>query len=78
MAMQDNDPVSPKELKRWREEKMQWTQARAAAWFKVHLRTYQGWEEGRRKKHGGHMIRKLMQQARVRKPSEGNSTDLFD
>lgn len=50
--MADKGRLDPQALKGWRTGKG-WTQSRAAAWFRVHIRTYQGWEAGRRKMQAG-------------------------
>lgn len=55
--------LTPEHFKSWR-EKLRWTQVEAAAWFQVHPRTYQGWEEGRRQYHSDRMIRELMRKAK--------------
>ncbi len=63
MKQKDLDPA---ELRVWRSQN-ELTQDEAARWFKVPLRTYQGWEAGRRKKQAG-PIRKLLR----RKPKKSD------
>ncbi len=50
------------ELKEWR-SKRGFTQRKAAQWLRVSLRTYQGWEQGRRVSLAG-PVRELMKRNR--------------
>lgn len=54
--------LKPNELKEWRKH-LGFTQKDAAKHFRVPLRTYQGWELGRRKTHVT-LIRMAMRQAK--------------
>ena len=56
------DIIKPRELIEWREARG-YTQQKAADWFRVHIRTYQGWEAGRRSHASGNMIRISMAKA---------------
>lgn len=70
--MQDGETEVPdwaRELEKWRRA-LGWTQVRAAKHFKVHPRTYQGWEAGRRKRQGGYMIQKIMELGPKRKKAK--------
>ncbi len=58
-------PITAEEFVNWRTKDCGWTQARAAKFFRVHIRTYQGWEAGRRKSQPG-PLRKLMEQAKAK------------
>ena len=61
---------SPDELKEWR-RKRGFTQKTAAECLRVSLRTYQGWEAGRRKTHVA-LVRLAM---RAPKPKKGAARD---
>lgn len=65
-------------LREWR-FRMDWKQWQAAEWFHVQLRTYQGWEAGKRRAHSDAIIKEWMARAERRKKARA-STDktLFD
>ena len=64
------EPLIVAQLKGWRKQH-RLTQVQAAEWLRVSLRTYQGWEQGRRKTHVA-LVRLAM---RVAKPKKGASRD---
>ena len=53
------------ELQKWRKQ-LNWTQARAAEWLRVGLRSYESWEGGRRHPNHPMGIRMRMQVATQR------------
>lgn len=50
------------DLRSWRLA-LGWTRQQAADYLGVPLRTFEGWEQGRRKPHGFGAIKKLMDMA---------------
>ena len=56
-----------KELRDWRKS-LGWTQAGAARWFDVPLRTYQEWEQDRSEPAQAGPLKKLMAQAPAKPP----------
>ena len=68
--------LTPKHFKDWR-TKLGWTQVEAAAWFPVHPRTYQGWEEGRRQYNSDRMILDRMRKAKTKKVETDAVGNLF-
>lgn len=68
--MAKQKPLAVDELKTWRTRRG-WTQKEAARWLRVSLRTYQGWEAGRRKTHVA-LVRLAMKEP---KPKKGTSND---
>lgn len=52
------------ELKTWRGS-LHWTQATAAEWLRVSLRTYEGWEAGRHQPLQEGLLRLRMEQAKA-------------
>lgn len=62
----------PDELQKWR-RRMGFTQKQAATALGMSVRTYQGWELGRRRTHVD-VIRLLMRKTKPRKPETDDPT----
>lgn len=65
---QTQEPLIVEQLKRWR-KKRGLTQKQAALWLRVSLRTYQGWETGRRKTHVA-LVRLAMREPKPKKGAD--------
>lgn len=62
ISKSEPESLSAEDFKAWR-LRLEWTQAQAAHWLDVPVRTYQEWEQDRQRPQQVGPIRKLMAQA---------------